>query len=235
MLTVFGLQVSGNCYKVRLLLEQLLYIQPQQSARFDYRWRELDFASQETRGKTFLGVNPLGKVPALHDPEHGHLFESNAILSYLAHGSPYLPEEPWIRAKVMEWLFFEQYSHEPAIAVARFINKFLPDDHARRAELPALQQRAAEPLGRMEHRLLGCDWFAGNRYTIADIALYAYTHCAEDGGISLAPYRGIRDWLQRVAEQPGHVPMDAPLGERLVEGWDFLKDTNQPVSADDSR
>ena len=129
MLTVYGMKSSGNCYKVQLLLEQL---------GRPYRWVEVDSAAGETRTAQFLAMNPNGKVPLLEVGPGRHLAESNAILCYLAEGSPLLPQDAWQRAQVLQWLFFEQYSHEPYIAVARFICRWLPADHPRRADLPRL-------------------------------------------------------------------------------------------------
>jgi glutathione S-transferase len=135
------------------------------------------------------------------------LAESDAILFYLAEGTPLLPESRLERAQVLQWLFFEQYSHEPFIAVARFILHFLPEDHPRRAELPRLEKGGHAALGVMERRLEGHPFLVADRYTIADIALYAYTHVADEGGFDLAPYPAVRAWLDHVAAQPGHVPI----------------------------
>ena len=196
--TVHGMSTSGNCHKVRLLLEQLA--QP-------YAWVEVDSANGGTRTPDYLAKNPNGKVPMLERADGAILVESNAILCWLAEGSPYLPGDAWQRALALSWLFFEQYSHEPYIAVARFIRGWTPLDSPRRADLPRLVERGAQALAVMEKHLEQADWFTGPAYGVADIALFAYTHCAGDGGFDLAAYPHITDWLARVRAQPGFVPM----------------------------
>jgi len=196
MLTVYGMKSSGNCYKVQLLLEQL---------GRPYRWVEIDSAAGETRTPQYLAMNPNGKVPLLEVEPGRYLAESNAILCYLAEGSPLLPQDAWQRAQVLQWLFFEQYSHEPYIAVARFICRWLPADHPRRADLPRLHERGAQALAVMERQLAQQPFFAESGYGIADIALFAYTHAAADGGFDLSAYPRINAWLERVRAQPGFV------------------------------
>ncbi|SDQ81680.1 glutathione S-transferase [Pseudoxanthomonas sp. CF385] len=196
--TVHGMSTSGNCHKVRLLLEQL---------GRPYRWIEVDSANGGTRTPAYLAKNPNGKVPMLERADGGVLVESNAILCWLAEGSPYLPDDAWQRALALSWLFFEQYSHEPYIAVARFIRGWTPLDSPRRADLPRLVERGAQALAVMEKHLQAAAWFTGNDYGVADIALFAYTHCADDGGFDLVAYPCITDWLARVRAQPGFVPM----------------------------
>ena len=132
MVTVHGMKASGNCYKVQLLLEQI---------GRPFRWIEVDSIAGQTRTAQFLARNPNGKIPLLELEDGRLLPESNAILCYLAEGSPYLPDDRWLRAQTLQWMFFEQYSHEPYIAVARFICKWLPADHPRRADLPRLRER----------------------------------------------------------------------------------------------
>jgi glutathione S-transferase len=200
MFTVYGTASSGNCYKVRLALEQLA---------LPYRWIEVDSAKGETRTPEFLARNPNGKAPTLQLEDGSYLPESNAILCYLAEGSPLAPGGRLERARMLQWMFFEQYSHEPYIAVARFIVYYLPPDSPRRAELPRLQERGNQALAVMEQHLQKEPFFAAGRYTVADIALYAYTHCAEVGGFDLKRYPAIRAWLERVRSQPRHVPMPA--------------------------
>ena len=197
MITVYGMKASGNCYKLQLLLEQLG--QP-------YHWVEIDSTTGETRTPQYLAKNPNGKVPLLELEDGRLLPESNAILCYLAEGSRYLPEDRWQRAQVLQWLFFEQYSHEPYIAVARFVAKWLPADHPRQADLPQLRMRGYQALDVMEKQLAANDFLAGASYTIADIALYAYTHEAHVGGFELGRYPAVRAWLARVEAQPGFVP-----------------------------
>jgi glutathione S-transferase len=194
MLTVYGMSASGNCHKVRMLLEYLQ--QP-------YRWIETDATKGMTRTPEYLARNPNGKVPLLEIEPGRHLAESNAILCYLAEGTDMLPTDRYRRALALQWMFFEQYSHEPYIAVARFIELFLPPEDARRTDLPRLRERGHQALKVMEGHLASEDWFAGDRYSVADIALFAYTHAASDGGFDLASYPAIRRWLDRVRTQRG--------------------------------
>lgn len=201
MVTVYGMGVSGNCYKLQLLLARL---------QIPYRWVEVDSARGETRTPEFLARNPNGKVPVLELEDGRILTESNAILCYLAEGSALLPDDRWKRALVLQWLFFEQYSHEPQVAVARFICLFLAADHPRRGELPRLIERGHQALAVMEQHLsAGREYFVGQSPSIADIALFAYTHCAADGGFDLSAYPGILAWLERMRGQPDFVPMSA--------------------------
>ena len=197
MKTVYGMKASGNCYKLQLLLEQL---------GEPYRWIETNSVNGETRTPEYLAKNPNGKVPLLELEDGRRLPESNAILCYLAEGSPYLPDDRWLRAQTLQWLFFEQYSHEPYIAVARFVAKWLPADHPRQAELPRLRERGYQALDVMEKQLATQDFFVESGYGIADIALYAYTHEAAIGGFDLGAYPRIRSWLARVEAQPRFVP-----------------------------
>jgi glutathione S-transferase len=198
MFTVYGMSDSGNCYKVRLALEQLA---------MPYRWVEVDTARGETRSLRFLAMNANGKVPTLALEDGTFLPESNAILFYLADGSRLLPQERLSRARVLQWMFFEQYSHEPYVAVARSILRYQPPDSPRRAELPRLHERGRQALSVMEQHLRREPFFAAGRYSIADIALYAYTHCGADGGFELGEFPAVSDWLERVRSQPRHVPM----------------------------
>ncbi|MDE2156837.1 MAG: glutathione S-transferase family protein [Xanthomonadaceae bacterium] len=198
MITVYGMRASGNCYKLQLLLDQLGRA---------CRWVDVDSVHGETRTPAYLAKNPNGKVPLLELEDGRRLAESNAILCYLAEGTSLWPDDAWLHAQTLQWLFFEQYSHEPYIAVARFIKLFLPADHPRQAELPSLYQRGAQALAVMEQHLADRNWFVGERYGIADIALYAYTHCAADGGFELQSFPHLRRWLARVQAQPGHTPM----------------------------
>jgi glutathione S-transferase len=198
MFTVYGMADSGNCYKVKLTLEQLA---------LPYRWVEVDSARGETRTLRFLAMNANGKVPTLALDDGTFLPESNAILNYLADGSRLLPSGRLERARVLQWMFFEQYSHEPYIAVARSIVRYQPPDSPRRAELPRLRERGNQALSVMEQHLRRSPFFVAERYSIADIALYAYTHCASEGGFDLAGYPAVSAWLERVKAQPRHVPM----------------------------
>ena len=203
-LTVYGMSVSGNCHKVRMLLEQL-------GTR--YHWVEVDSAHDQTHTPDFLAMNPNAKVPLVQRDDGRLLPESNAILFWLAEGTPYLPTDGWERAQTLRWMFFKQYSHEPYVAVARFIRGWVAADSPRHAELPQLRERAAQALAVMEQHLAGASWFSGRQYGIADIALFAYTHVAGDGGISLQAFPLISAWLHRVRAQPGFVPMPAVTAE----------------------
>ena len=195
-LTVYGMKASGNCFKVQLLLEHL---------GLPYRWVEVNSATGETRTAAFLARNPNGKVPLLELDDGRTLSESNAILGFLAKGSPLLPEDAWQQAKVNQWLFFEQYSHEPYIAVARFIMGWLPEGHPRRDELPRLRERGRQALEVMQNHLDGREFLVDAGYSIADIALYAYTHEAPMGGFNLDEFPAIQQWLARIESQPGFV------------------------------
>jgi len=190
---------SGNAYKVRLLLA-LLGVECERV--------EMDIDAGATRTPRFLAMNPNGRIPLLELDDGRHLAESNAILCYLADGTPWLPVERWARAKALQWMFFEQYSHEPYIAVSRYILTHLAADSPRRAELERLAPRGVAALEVMDRHLATADWFAGDAHSVADIALYAYTHVAGEGGFDLAPHRHVRAWLARCAARPGHVPID---------------------------
>ncbi|RPD85910.1 glutathione S-transferase family protein [Luteimonas sp. 100069] len=207
MNTIHGYSPSGNCHKLRLLLEQL---------PLPYRWIETDSSRGATRTLEYLALNPNGKVPLLVRDDGSVLVESNAILHYLAEGSAFLPDDPWARAQALSWMFFEQYSHEPYIAVARFICGWTPLDSPRRAELPRLRERGHQALAVMERHLSRHPWFTGADYGIADIALFAYTGVAADGGFDLTAYRALRDWLIRVRATPGFVPMPPPAPEHAA-------------------
>lgn len=189
---------SGNCYKVRLLLARL---------GLDYERRELDVVDRSNRKDVLGDLNPGLRVPTLVLDDGRPLGESGAILSYLADGTELVPAEPYERAQVLQWMFFEQYSHEPYVAVARF---WLTKGIEVGPETLAERQRVGYvALDAMEGHLAGRDYLVGERYSIADIALYAYTHVAAEGGFDLAPYPAIRAWLERIAAQPRHVPIDA--------------------------
>ena len=194
---------SGNGYKVRLLLAQL---------GLDYRWTEVDIDAGETRTRQFLKRNPNGRIPTLELDDGTNLAESNAILWYLAEGSNFVPEDRLGRAQTLQWMFFEQYSHEPYVATPRHIVKHFPPDHPRRAELPERLAKGRAALGVMETHLSSRRFFVQERYTIADIALYAYTHVAHEGGHDLAPYPAVGGWLERVSSQPRYVPLESRPG-----------------------
>jgi glutathione S-transferase len=191
---------SGNGYKARLLLAQL---------GVPFQRIEYDIDRAETRTPEFLRMNPNGHIPVLELEDGRFLPESNAILFYLAEGTPFLPEERFGRAQVLSWMFFEQYSHEPNIASPRYwITHNLPMTEERRATLEPKRRLGYAALGVMEAHLKDCGgFFVGDRYTIADIALYAYSHVAHEGGFDLEGFLAVRAWLGRVAAQPGHVPI----------------------------
>ncbi|MGH8372602.1 MAG: glutathione S-transferase family protein [Gammaproteobacteria bacterium] len=195
---VYGMRSSGNCYKVLLTMEQL---------HLPYRWVEVNSTDGETRKPEFLARNPNGKIPLLELPDGRYLSESNAIMIYLAEGSSLYPQDRWQRAQALQWMFFEQYSHEPYVAVARFIMKYLPADNPRLQELPRLREKGYRALGVMEQHLQQQAFFAGETYSIADIALFAYSHVAAEGGFDLSPYPAVRDWLGRIRTQARFVPM----------------------------
>jgi glutathione S-transferase len=186
--------VSGNCWKVRQLFAHL---------GIEYERREVSVTDRSGRRELLGELNPGLRVPTLVLDDGRSLAESNAITSYFAEGTPYLPEDRFERAQVLQWQFFEQYSHEPYIAVARFwaIAGITPPEWEREAKM----RGGTAALRAMAGHLDGREFLVGERYTIADIALYAYTHVAPEGGFELEPYPSIRAWLERVAAQPGHI------------------------------
>ncbi len=196
------MQESGNCYKVRLAARQL---------GIPITLRNYGLHDGTTRTPAFLAKNPNGRVPLLELEDGRTLPESDAILWYLAEGSALVPADRWGRAEALQWMFFEQYSHEPYIAVARFWLAFAPKARLeeKRHLVPEWHARGNAALGVMQTHLERHDWFAGGAYSIADIALYGYTHCAADGGFDLGAYPAVGAWLRRVAAQPGHVPLEA--------------------------
>jgi len=193
--TLYDYLDSGNGYKIRLLLALL---------ERSYRWVELDIMRGETRAAEFLAKNPNGRIPTLELEDGACLAESNAILWYLADGTAFVPTGRIERARVLQWMFFEQYSHEPYVATPRFILKHLPEDSPRRAELPRRLEQGRAALGVMETHLKGRQYFVAERYSIADIALYAYTHVADEAQLDLIRYPSVRAWLARVAGEPRH-------------------------------
>jgi glutathione S-transferase len=197
--TVFGTRSSGNCHKVRMVLD---------ITGREYTWHEIDLMKAETRTPEFLELNRNGKVPVVKLEDGSALAESNAILWYFAEETELMPADRLQRARMLQWMFFEQYTHEPSIAVARFILQFLKvPDHER---LPALQQRGYEALAVMEHHLETRPFFVGQRLSLADLALFAYTHRAAEGGFDLAPYPAVRRWLDRCRAESGVSEMPAP-------------------------
>lgn len=201
MYTVYGMSLSGNCYKVRLLLELLK--QP-------YTWRAVNTRDGETHTPEFLKLNPDGKIPVLQLENGDTLPESNAILYYLAEGTSYLPADGWQRAQALRWMFFEQYSHEPYIAVNRAL--FLFRDPTGKDDLiQANLEKGYAALDVMERQLQSTAFLIGDRMSIADISLYAYTHVASDGKFDLQKYTAIGAWMERITRLPGYVAMTAPI------------------------
>ena len=198
---LYNSQVSGNCYKVRLLFAQL---------GLEYERREVDVADRSNRPELLGGLNPALRVPTLVLDDGRSLGESGAILWLFGEGTRFVPADPFERAQMLQWMFFEQYDHEPAIAVARFWLVYSgrpPDEFADR--LPERTAAGYRALDALERQLEGRDWLVGDAMTLADIALYAYTHVAPEGGFSLERYPAIGRWLDRVAAEPGHVPIEA--------------------------
>jgi glutathione S-transferase len=197
MLRLYDYLPSGNGYKVRLLLTQLA---------ISFELIECDIIKGETRTPEFLSKFPNGRIPAIEFDDGKLLFESNAIISYFADNTQFVPQSRFERAQVLQWLFFEQYSHEPYIASVRYLVHIGPEvPDPRRAMLDMMIRRGYDALDVMEKHLTSHEWFVGNRYSIADIALYAYTHVADEGGFDLGRYPQIRGWLQRVRSQPHHI------------------------------
>lgn len=195
---LFDSTISGNCYKVRLLLSQL---------GRSYERIEVAFMQMESRQEVLGDRNPTGKIPTLELEDGKSLGESNAILWYLAQGSDFLPADPFGQAKVLQWMFFEQNNLEANIAMARFWVHVLQAEEEYREHLKLRYDGGHEALRALESGLVDHEFLVGNRYSIADIALYAYTHVAPEGGFSLEKYPAIRAWLARVEQQPGYIPM----------------------------
>ncbi len=199
MVKLYSDQISGNCYKLRLLLTQL---------GVPFQVVETSVVQGQQRTDAFRAKNPNAKVPIVELEDGTILAESNAILFHFAQDSPLWPAEPLERSRALQWMFFEQYTHEPKIAVARFWVKFRDLTAEDEIELAKLQKAGHHALKVMEGHLVDHEFFAAGRYTIADIALYAYTHMAHEGGFDLEGYPAVRRWLDRVAAQPGHIPID---------------------------
>jgi glutathione S-transferase len=190
---------SGNSYKVRLLLRQLG--RPYQNVA-------VDIFKGESRTPAFMKLNPAGQTPVLELDDGTMLPESNAILCYLAEGTELYPKNPVERAHVLRWMFFEQNAVMPNIGWARFIRRWIPPDSPMQERLPVLQEGGSAALGVMERFLDGRAFFVGDRYTVADIALYGYSHTAPEGGFELERYPTVTAWMRRVREQPNHVPLE---------------------------
>jgi glutathione S-transferase len=196
---LYGMSGSGNCWKPAVLMQHL---------DMPFEWVEVDIVNGASRTPAFLSMNPNGKVPLL-EVEGRYLAESNAMLCYLADGTPWLPQDRWARARVMEWLFFEQYSHEPHIATVRYWIRFLGKAEAWADRIAAARDKGNAALAVMEQQLTRTDWLAGDTPTIADLGLAAYTHVADEGGYDLARYPAVSAWLQRLFALPRITPMSA--------------------------
>ncbi|ELS00104.1 glutathione S-transferase family protein [Gloeocapsa sp. PCC 73106] len=192
MFKVYGDVNSGNCYKVKLLLSQL---------KLPFEWIEIDILKKETRTPEFLTINPNGRIPVL-EWETGHfLWESNAIMHFLSEGTEFLPCDRLQRAQVLQWLFFEQYSHEPYIATSRYLIRYLKGEEKYQKVLAEKRPLGYAALGVMEKHLKEHPFFVGDVYSIADIGLYAYTHVAAEGGFDLSQYTAILAWFERIQSQ----------------------------------
>ncbi|PCK07382.1 MAG: glutathione S-transferase [Alteromonadaceae bacterium] len=195
---IYGDIQSGNCYKISLLCSLL---------NIDHTWVHIDILAGETGTSEFLAKNPNGKIPLLELPDGRYIAESNAILNYLASSSPLLPSEDFELAKVQQWQFFEQYSHEPYIAVARFISKYLGLPQDRQAEYESKKIGGHKALSVMEAQLENTPYLVGGHITTADISLYGYTHVAYEGGFDLSKYPAIQSWIEKIASNPKYVGM----------------------------
>ncbi len=197
-LKIYGDSRSGNCYKIQLLCAEM-------GTAFD--WQEVDILAGDTRTPEFLTMNANGRIPLLALPDGRYLPESNAILFYLADGSEFFAGDAYARAEILQWMFFEQYSHEPNIATSRFIIKYLGNPQERQASLEEKKSGGYQALAVMEEQLLRHPFIVGQKYTIADIALFAYTHVADEGGFNLQDYSAIGEWIERITSRPNYVPM----------------------------
>lgn len=198
MLKVYGDYRSGNCYKIKLALSLL---------QRPHHWQHVDLLKGEMRSEAFLAINPNGKIPVVELEEGGTLWESNAILNFLAEGTALLPSEPRLRTQVLQWQFFEQYSHEPYVATARMIQHFQGRPAEREAEYQDCLVGGYKAFKVMEQQLKRTPFLVAEHFSIADIALYAYSHLAGEAGFDLTDYPAVQAWLTRVASQPGYVAM----------------------------
>ncbi len=199
-LKIYGDSRSGNCYKLQLLCSEM---------GVDYDWQEVDILAGNTRTPQFLAMNANGKIPLLALPDGRHLAESNSILCYLADGSEFFSGDAFSRAEVLQWMFFEQYSHEPNIATSRFIIQYLGNPPDKQAALKEKTAGGYKALDVMEQQLLQHNFISGEKFNIADISLFAYSHVADEGGFDLGPYPAIRDWIERIKDRPNYVVMGA--------------------------
>jgi glutathione S-transferase len=197
---LYNSAVSGNCYKVRLLFAHL---------GIEYERREVDVVDRSDRREFLADLNPARRVPTLVLDDGRPLAESGAIVWHLAEGSRFVPADAYERAQVLQWMFFEQYELEPSLAVVRFLAAYSGRPHDYTELIEQRTKSGYKVLDAMERHIAGREWFVGDTMTLADVALYAYTHVAPEGGFDLERYPGIRAWCERVAAQPGHVAIDA--------------------------
>ncbi len=197
-LKIYADSRSGNCYKIQLLCAEM---------GIDYDWQEVDILAGETRTPEFLAMNANGRIPLLALPDGRYLAESSAILFFLADGSEFFAGDAYSRAEILQWMFFEQYSHEPNLATSRFIIKYLGNPPDRQASLEQKRAAGRQALAVMERQLLRHPYIVGDKYNIADIALFAYTHVADEGGFSLSDYPAIQAWIEHIERRPKFVPM----------------------------
>ena len=197
-LKIYGDSRSGNCYKIQLLCAEM---------GIDYDWQEVDILAGDTRTPQFLAMNANGRIPLLALPDGRFLPESNAILYYLADGSEFFAGDAFARAEIMQWMFFEQYSHEPYIATSRFIIKYLGNPRDKQVALEEKKVGGLAALDIMEQQLTDQSFLTGDKFNIADIALYAYTHVADEGGFELDDFPRILEWIERIEGRPKFVPM----------------------------
>jgi glutathione S-transferase len=195
---IYGDSCSGNCYKVQLVCALL---------NIDYQWIDINILKSDTKNQDFLNKNPNGKIPLLELDDGRFIVESNAIINYLAFDSSLLPIDTFDLAKVQQWQFFEQYSHEPYIAVARFIAKYLGLPEGRRTDYESKQEGGYKALTIMEQQLQQTSFLIGEQFTTADISLYAYTHVANEGGFDLTKFPNIINWLKKVSLQANFITL----------------------------
>ncbi len=205
MLRLYDFLPSGNGYKIRLLLTQI---------GMPFERIEINILKGESRTPEFLNRNPNGKIPVLEIEDGKYLAESNAILMYVSEGTEFLPYDRFLKAQVLQWLFFEQYSHEPFIATSRYWISILGKVDEYKEALKEKHERGYAALEVMETHLTGKTFFVGERYTVADIGLFAYTHVADEGGFDLSKFKAIQAWIERVKAQPGFIG----IGE-VKEEW----------------
>jgi glutathione S-transferase len=200
MMVLYDSPVSGNCYKVRLLLAHL---------GIPYERRTMDVVDRSNRREVLGELNPSLRVPTIVFDDGRPLAESGAILWHFAEGTRFIPDDPYERAQVLQWMFFEQYDLEPSIAVVRFWVAYSGRAEEFAERLPERMKAGERMLGALERHLGGRRYVVADSFSLADIALYGYTHVAEEGGFTLEPYPAVREWLDRIAAEPGHVPIDA--------------------------